>query len=275
VPDTGIPDQAKESTDVEVPADVPYRDAGRQAAEELLGRDIVALGERIVAELGGTDATLLARWMAFRIAELMQRVDQEIDAAGRERAAQQCADLILQVWRARTRWPQGWPPETAAQVVAGLEDRGPWRRASVPEDDEEVSWLTTLPAASDSLEAEHELWQLTALAETDPTDIRAWLDQPGAELGEEERALLETITEAAEQSKDRLTDRLASAYRRRGHDIEHPVPTAIEERARITLRELRRLSRARLKLAERVVAAAALERHDQPTNHGSEQQPAT
>ncbi len=233
----------------------------RQAAEHLLGADTFALGLRITAELGGDDSTLLSRWMALRIAQLMRDVEEAEDASVREEAARTCEDLVLRVWEARSNWPQGWPPESARQVVSGLEEPSPWRRARVPEQDDDVSWWTVLPAALDLLVEEQELWRLTALAEVDPSDIRAWLEQRGATLGEEERKQLESIADAAEHAEERLderlTDRSASLQLALGRQQrEQGTSLTAPERAESALRQIRKLSRARLKLAERVAARA-------------------
>ncbi len=238
-------------------ADTPLPEAGAEAAELLLGTDVVALGMRITAELGGNDVPLLARWMALRIAELIQKMEAAADATAREDAARACADLVLRVWEARSNWPQGWPPESAAQVVASLEERAPWQRAILPEREEDLSWLTTLPAAFDSLEEEKDLWRLIALADTDPSDIRAWFEQPGAPFGQAEKRQLESITDAAERASERLVRRLAPPDLRRGRrrsDGEMPMIEA--ERGKLTIRRMRQLARARLRLAERVAAAA-------------------
>ena len=108
--------------------------------------------------------------------------------------------------------------ESAAQVVASLEERAPWQRAILPEREEDLSWLTTLPAAFSSLEEEKDLWRLIALADTDPSDIRAWLEQPGAPFGQAEKRQLESITDAAERASERLVRRLAPPDLRRGRD---------------------------------------------------------
>ncbi|QUC62922.1 hypothetical protein IOD14_42620 [Streptomyces sp. A2-16] len=236
-------------------------DTQRQAAEDLLGADTFALGLRITTELGGDDSTLLSRWMALRIAQLMRDVEEADDASVREEAARTCEDLVLRVWEARSNWPQGWPPESARQVVSGLEEPSPWRRARMPEQDDDVSWWTVLPAALDLLSEEQALWRLTALADVDPSDIRAWLEQRGATLGEEERKQLESIADAAEHAEERLderlTDRSASLQLARGRQQrEQGTSLTAPERAESALRQIRKLSRARLKLAERVAARA-------------------
>jgi hypothetical protein len=195
--------------------------------------------------------------MALRIAELIQNIEAAPDAIVREDAARACTDLVLRVWEARSNWPQGWPPESAAQVVASLEERAPWERAILPEREDDLSWLTTLPAAFSSLEEEKELWRLIALADTDPSDIRAWLEQPGARFGQAEKRQLESISDTAERASERLVRRLASPDLRRGRRrSDGEMPPIDAELGELTIRRMRQLARARLRLGERVAAAA-------------------
>lgn len=65
--------------------------------------DVVRLGQRIVRELGleNTNDTL-GRWMAHRVAELMQKADEASNDEEREKAQSECADLILRVWSRRS-----------------------------------------------------------------------------------------------------------------------------------------------------------------------------
>ncbi|MEU5993882.1 hypothetical protein ABZ806_33335 [Spirillospora sp. NPDC047418] len=258
--DTDGPDMANRSIQGEPAKGDMQLTPGLKEAEQILGPDVAALGMRIIAELGGDDAPLLARWMSLRIAELMHQTQEATDAATREEAARACADLVLRVWEKRSNWPQGWPPESANHVITALEQRNQWQRARVPEQDQDLSWLTALPAAFDSIEEEQELWRLVALAATDPSDIRAWLEQPGAALGEQERNQLESIAEAAGRADEQLTERLTSHQRRRiQQQSEQKAPLTADQRDELTLRQMRRLARARLKLADRVVAAAKMQ----------------
>lgn len=84
-------------------------------------RDVAALGEAIVRELGLEDATdTLGRWMAHRAAELLHRARAAKSVQQRERVHEQIADLVLRIWRERSHWPQGWPPENAVTLMSGL-----------------------------------------------------------------------------------------------------------------------------------------------------------
>lgn len=79
------------------------------------------MGEAIVRELGLEDATdTLGRWMAHRAAELLHRARAAKSVQQRERAQAQIADLVLRIWRERSHWPQGWPPENAVTLISSL-----------------------------------------------------------------------------------------------------------------------------------------------------------
>ena len=76
--------------------------------------DMVNLGRAIVAQLRIDEYDTLGRWMAFRLAELL-------DCAAVDDSAQDAAtDLILRIWRLRSDWPNGWPPITAKNQLAWL-----------------------------------------------------------------------------------------------------------------------------------------------------------
>lgn len=65
--------------------------------------DVVRLGQRIVRELDLEDSNdTLGRWMAHRIAQLMQRADEARNDEEREETQSECADLILRVWSRRS-----------------------------------------------------------------------------------------------------------------------------------------------------------------------------
>jgi hypothetical protein len=72
--------------------------------------EVVRLGQRIVKELGLSDGnSVLGRWMAHRVAELMERTETAATASGREEAAHECQTLIMDLWSQRNNWPMGGP----------------------------------------------------------------------------------------------------------------------------------------------------------------------
>lgn len=67
---------------------------------------IVALGRLIVSEFEDERGeTTLPRWMAYRIAELIESAKDANDAK-RERLESECQRLILTLWKVRHHWPR-------------------------------------------------------------------------------------------------------------------------------------------------------------------------
>ena len=63
-------------------------------------QDVIALGKTIVDELNlANSCETLAKWMAHYLSEQMKLVEDEADPALKQKAEQQCVELILQIWR--------------------------------------------------------------------------------------------------------------------------------------------------------------------------------
>ncbi|MFE7509878.1 hypothetical protein ACFU8I_01365 [Streptomyces sp. NPDC057540] len=93
-------------------------------ADSLSDDPVAVLGERILAELG-EDRTnnTLTRWLAHHTARLVDAADKAREAgdpkAGDREDAARAA--ILQLWQARSSWPEGWPPPRAAEMAQMLD----------------------------------------------------------------------------------------------------------------------------------------------------------
>ena len=67
---------------------------------------VVTLGKRIVQELDLEDSVdTLGRWMAHRIAELMERAEQAQTDEDREAARRDCTNVIIRLWEHRGKFP--------------------------------------------------------------------------------------------------------------------------------------------------------------------------
>lgn len=246
MPHTPEPHHPTETGSQPQDADPEFSDSLRN----ILPASVLALGQRIIAEFQAASDSLLTRWMAYRIAELMHASGTAGSPQEREAAASQCADLILQLWEHRSDWPTGWPPPTAAGVADALRERShPYEKFPVPADEASLTWLATLQFANGCLEEEATLWQLAALADENPDDIRAWTDQEGTELGESEAALLEAILESSSTAPELLASHLTAGKARR-QDIDVPVT-----RASAVVARLKSLATMRLRVAEKVADA--------------------
>ncbi|MFJ9900494.1 hypothetical protein ACIQPR_44905 [Streptomyces sp. NPDC091280] len=155
--------------------------AGQQSADPL-----AELGERILAELDEerTNNTLI-RWLSHHTARLMQAADDaaragDVSAPAR---AEEARTAILQLWQARSTWPEGWPPPRAAALANALAD--------IPELTESTWPSRTLPAR---LSAVHQVI-LAALSEQAAASApdgneEDWLNASGEHLTDAETVIL-------------------------------------------------------------------------------------
>jgi hypothetical protein len=97
-------------------------------------------------------------------------------------------DAILDLWQARSAWPEGWPPPRAAAVTRLLDE--------LPAPDDEVGWYHQ--TALQKLQYVHHqiLAGLVDLAEGSDTDVeQKWLDRYGEHLTPDEARVLRRITQ--------------------------------------------------------------------------------
>ncbi|MGN9769067.1 hypothetical protein ACTMS2_28320 [Micromonospora sp. SD12] len=232
-------------------------DPGAEPQDEvasLLDRQILELGRRIVDELGGEQASLLSRWAAYRIAELIHIAETATHPDAQREAMAACTELVLRIWQERSNWPEGWPPPAAGGILDALRERSRWQRAAVPNEPEKYTWTSTIPAIIDSLDYERTLWMLAALAEQDPDELESWLQQEGATLGAQERETLSVISEAAKEAPTRLRALLFEDSTGNAGGAAKGDPAS---RATTVLRALQETTRSRIKIAQQVVIASA------------------
>ena len=117
--------------------------------------DISKLGRAIVSQLSIDEHDTLGRWMAYRLAELLNQGDS--DDSEKEAAA----DLVLRIWRLRSDWPNGWPPAAVARQLAWLFP--PERHQSQQPVDSKDRLMHTV---TDELTKEYRFW--LRLASTTP-----------------------------------------------------------------------------------------------------------
>lgn len=151
------------------------------------------MGQRIVRELGLEDSNdTLGRWMAHRIAELMERAEQADDKETKEKSRRECTDLILRVWSRRSGWPYGQPLSRMASILKGLAAApSPYGRRS--RDPEEHSWAGVIPLLDELLREEQQLYRDVALANVPKEEPKAWLEEHREDMAEEEVDTLESV----------------------------------------------------------------------------------
>lgn len=160
------------------------------------------MGHRIVRELGLEDSNdTLGRWIAHRIAQLMQKADEAKNDEDREKARNQCADLILRVWSRRSGWPYGQPMERLAPILEKLAtEPNPYdRRSGEPE---ERSWTGVLPLLDEIHKKERRVHRDAALAEYPLDESKAWLAKHGDEMSDEEADTLKYMVQMIERTHD-------------------------------------------------------------------------
>lgn len=191
--------------------------------------DVVRLGETIVAELGLENSNdTLGRWMAHRLAELMERADAAMEDADREVARKGATDLVLQLWNHRSSWPHGWPPEASA-AIAGISR--PSRR--VPKDATGSPWLDSLAELEILQSRERRTWVDLGLLDFDvESERRAVGELTGADADEERRAV-EGVIRMWESGAKEMTAAI-------GDEAVSPVARAHEGLTRLSELDARR-----------------------------------
>ncbi len=194
------------------------------------------MGDRIVHELALDETTdTLGRWMAHRVAGLIDRANKASTAKARSKAAAEAADLVLRLWAHRSNWPKGWPPQSAAKVLAAL-DSQPYPAEGPPSGS---SWLDSFHRLADLQTSERHLWVDFGLLDLElEAEERALSDESG-DLRDDEREVME-----------RLVRQRSSAAR---EHFDGTVPTSSEARAKVGRRKLSELEMKRQEL----IAAAA------------------
>ncbi len=164
--------------------------------------ELVSLGELIVDELGlNTSTDTLSRWMAHRLAELIQEADQ-----GDESARREAAELIMKLWVRRSAWPTGWPPPKTAEAIRGLTPSADARRSREPEPAH--PWLTRLDALDGTHEAERAIWLRLALGELDLDDEIAAAQAQHSNLNDDERLLFATLEVRCREATEYFAEKL-------------------------------------------------------------------
>jgi len=168
----------------------PERAASISSAETERSRpwaDVVGLGERIVTQLGLDDSDdTLGRWMAHRVAELIEQAERNDDEAKK-----QASELILRLWARRSDWPHGWPPAETEKIRERLETPSYPERPERREGD--GPWLARLTALDRLHYAEYEVWLRLALADADTDEEIAAAEEQADDLEENELALLRAL----------------------------------------------------------------------------------
>ena len=162
---------------------------------------MVALGHRLERELGiaGSRDTL-ARWMAHRIAELMQRAKTAPKGKRRETAKAECAEAILQLWLNRAHLPAGAPLAPFADFLERFMKEAD-HYPSLEIKHQPKTWTQALPRILSLLDRELLLWRDAALAEQPLDAAQQAVQSVGQELDSEEARVLQLLADARNRAQ--------------------------------------------------------------------------
>jgi hypothetical protein len=164
----------------------------------------VTLGKQIVNELGlDNSVDTLARWMAHRVAELIERAEHTSTDEERDLARRECSDLIIRLWERRTQWPYGRPLGEVAEFLENLINE-PSRYNQTPQESDKHTWVGSLLRLLSLLEREEAVCRNAAIAELNLEKEREWLSQHSEDLSAEEVKIIERLLD--------LRKRLDEAY---------------------------------------------------------------
>lgn len=109
--------------------------------------DVSELGRAIISQLRIDDYDTLSRWLAYRLAELLDQARSD------DSSKDSATDLILRIWRARWDWPRGWPPAMLKSRLAWLfrPAQPPWRGNTGSKEE-------LMHTVTDELKKEYRFW---------------------------------------------------------------------------------------------------------------------
>jgi hypothetical protein len=212
--------------------------SGGPEAERAWG-DVVRLGETIVAELGLTDSNdTLGRWMAHRLAELMDRAESAKSQAKREEARVAATDLVVRLWDHRAGWPKGWPPKATAALARDVS------RYARREEPTGSVWLDSLADLRRLQEQEREIWTDLGLLDFDVESERRAAKELIGEAATEEREAIELVIRLWDSAEQGMRESIGEASQ------------SPEARAEAGIARLKKVDAERRKLRERMLEEA-------------------
>jgi predicted Zn-dependent protease with MMP-like domain len=162
----------------------------------------VRLGQQIVEELGLEDSVdTLGRWMAHRVAELMQRAEQAETQADCEIAQKECSELILKIWDRRSTLLDNRPLAEIADFLETFTGDSPTTYHTKTESDEKT-WLSILPILNALQEREDKVCRDAAIADIPRAILEQeheWLTQDSDAISPEEARTIKLLWERYEQ----------------------------------------------------------------------------
>lgn len=195
----------------------------------------MTLGKRIVKELDLEDSVdTLGRWMAHRIAELMERAEQAPTEAERETAKRECTNVIIRLWEHRSKFPFKPPLADIAKFLRNLTSDPPPSHWEKPEP-HDGTWDSILPHLEKFHDREYRICRDAAVAETSLEEEREWLEEHREEMSSDECDIIEYLLKLREQMD-------SDNYSLNSIRIPNFAALPAEERTRQALEALDRIS---------------------------------
>lgn len=152
------------------------------------------MGKRIEEELRiNNEIDTLGRWMAHYIAELKLDAETEKDKSKKAKAKKECASFILKLWKHRECMPRHIRPlgkvEKILEGICALqEEPQSWKR--VVSDEKWVKFADRAQLISKNIVS---VAVLMAIAETQFSSTKRWLDENSDALSRDETKIIESL----------------------------------------------------------------------------------
>lgn len=162
----------------------------------------MTLGKQIVQALSlDNSVDTLGRWMAHRVAELIERAEQAQTQADKDAAQRECTDLIMRLWERRYTWPHGQPLAKIADFLEKFTKESVSSYLAQANPDENT-WVGILPILKSLQKLEERICRHAAIADLSKEDLekeRKWLEENNEDLSTEESQIIEIFLELHEQ----------------------------------------------------------------------------
>jgi hypothetical protein len=205
----------------------------------------VKLGQRILNDLGLTNGVdTLSRWMAHRIAELIEQADQAYTPQERETARQECTELIIRLWERRWQRSNGRP---FSEIISDLEQltAPPPSQYGAEVSPSENTWIGAMSRLEQLAHRERRICYDAAVAGLDIDSEREWLIEHKDDLSEEEQKGLRLLVDDYERLKGEY-------YTLDGVRVPDFAALSSRERTRYALEALERVKAERQDLSARI-----------------------
>jgi hypothetical protein len=172
--------------------------------------EILELGRKIVNELipdGNDRLSLLEKWMGHYIAELIYKIEHEDNDLAKEKLQKECFETILKLWDKRNSLPSEIMPmnriKAAIYTLSELKNtRCIWDRMR---NSDETSWEGVALQIHDNYMEILKICLQASIAQDALGEEKAWVDEFGAILSDEENEIVNELESFLENPKQTLS----------------------------------------------------------------------